>query len=539
MKLSELINKFDKLDKEDVANGKQVLTPDQAFIFRDVFKRYNTKDRYGVLDAKSGSGKTTLIRVMIKYAQTNSIKIAVTASTGKAASALEGRTIHSYLGLKMVQNDDAETKDDALKLKIDTDSIEDSPDILIIDEASMIGQTLFTAIDKARFNFVLFVLDSSQLPPVKEKKVVWSTIADIQYNLTKTLRAKDPRMMKLFEDFREYKEGNIQNLNLFDYVNGDNIVAIDYEDMDYIPANSECCVVGYRNKLVEYICDTVTAPNHSLYNLNTGITVTRMSATSQSPESNGFYKRDFVQEIAYYNGEDVSIEKLDKETQQLVSKGWCIHNNRKLSLNKNKTGITISALLNTPVLYGASEPRDDKTYLGFPHNDIVSKCTLACIDNEEYVLLWDKSEEEYNQILDHFFKQLSPFLKFKRAIKSYRKNHNADINILPRYIQDALRSMSRPEFENWYAETEEGVRTKNAWKDFLSAKSVVSARYTTSRTIFKAQGISVPAVVITNDSFYGASLAAEYVAVTRGKQGLILVSNVPDKWKGKDEDEFE
>jgi subfamily B ATP-binding cassette protein MsbA len=67
MKLSELINKFDKLDKEDVANGKQVLTPDQAFIFRDVFKRYNTSDRYGVLDAKSGSGKTTISSLLPRF----------------------------------------------------------------------------------------------------------------------------------------------------------------------------------------------------------------------------------------------------------------------------------------------------------------------------------------------------------------------------------------------------------------------------------------------------------------------------------------
>ena len=47
---------------------------------------------------------------------------------------------------------------------------------------------------------------------------------------------------------------------------------------------------------------------------------------------------------------------------------------------------------------------------------------------------------------------------------------------------------------------------KKRWADFLSVKSVVSARPTTSRTIHKAQGISVPAVVVTDMSFYGASL---------------------------------
>ena len=104
-----------------------------------------------------------------------------------------------------MQNNDAENRDDALQLSSDLSEELDMPNILIIDEASMVGQKIFSAIDKAQFPFVLFVLDSSQLPPVKEKKVDWRNITSLQYTLTKTLRAKDERLMQLFNDFREYK----------------------------------------------------------------------------------------------------------------------------------------------------------------------------------------------------------------------------------------------------------------------------------------------------------------------------------------------
>lgn len=533
MKLSELINKFDSLEKQEQLTGKQVLTKDQAFIFRDIFKNYSrTVERYAVLDAKSGSGKTTLIRAMIKYAKEKSIRLDVTASTGKAASALKGKTIHSYLGLKMVQNDSAETKDEALKLTSDIGDNVEIPDILIIDEASMVGKKIFSTIERASFPFVIFVLDSSQLPPVKEKKVDWSSITSLQYTLTKTLRAKDSRLMQLFDDFRAYKNGDIKDLNLMDYENGDNIVSIDFNDVDYIPANSECCAVGYRNKLVEYLVGGLTHKDHNIYNLNCGVSVTEMVATSDKPNEYGYYPRKFVNTQLYYNGEDVSIEKLNKVTEELVESGYSYYNGYKLSINKKKTGITVSAHNDCMVKYGAREPIESKKWIGFPLDKVIEKSTLACIDGKHFVLLWDDTEEEYNKILDYYFIQLSPHLRVMRKIQEYHKNRTADISMLNHDIRNKLTTLDRRDFHMWFEDTSETSTRKLRWKNYLSASSVISARFTTSRTIHKSQGISVPAVVITDSSFYGASLDAQYVAVTRMKHGLILVKNIPDTWKG-------
>ncbi len=537
--LSHYVKYFDEIDRQQTAGQANNLTPDQAAIFRDIFATYKDSSvRFAVLDAKSGSGKTTLIRAMQKYAKTNKINIAVTASTGKAASALGGSTIHSYMGLSMAQNDEATSKDDALKLT-SSDADIDYPDILIIDESSMVGQKIFSEIDKRRFDYVLFVLDSSQLPPVKEKKVEWQNITFKQYTLTKTLRAKDPRMMKFFEDFRKYKNGEIEDLDLNDYVNDDNIVSIDYKDLDFMPKNTESCIVGYRNRLVEHLVDKTTHKDHDMYNLNIGVTATMMIASDDVPNHNGYFNRTFENELMYYNGEDVKITKLTETTQVLVEKGWTRYNNFNLSIGASKKGITCTDK-SKQVPYGAKESPKPKQYLKFPPDDVLEHCTLAIIDDSVFVLLWDNSEEELNRVLDSYFQKLLPHLKIVQAIKKYWKTK--EISSVDYEVKKNIQSMKKKDFNEWFKSTpESSVRTKR-WADFLSAKSVISARHTTARTVHKSQGISVPCVVITDQSFFGASLAAQYVAATRGKHGIVLVENTPNTWNNKskntEEDDF-
>lgn len=541
MKLSDYVQKFDNMEKELQASTVNKLTKDQSNIFRDIFATFRDKNvRYAVLDAPSGTGKTTLIRAMQKWSETNSINIVVTASTGKASSALNGQTIHSFMGMRMVANDTASSKDEALQLSSSKIEFAEDVDILIIDEASMIGKKLFAEIDKAHFNYVLFVLDSSQLPPVKEQKVEWSNVADRQYRLTQTLRAREPRMLKLFEDFREYKLGNIETLDLEDYVNGENIVAIDYKDMDKLPANTESCIVAYRNKLVEHFVEKTTSDDHTMYNLNRGVIVTEMVSTSDTPNEQGFFDRAFKQVSCYYNGEDVEIIKLNEVTQHLVANKVATYNNFRLSINKKETGITI-VNTNYKIPYGAKESPEPKFFLGFPKNEILEHCTLVMINKKYFVLMWDKTEDEFEEMLDYYFSKLAPYLKTMRAIKAYRKKPSMDtLHDVPVYLRVNLRNMNSQEFGDWFENQQESTLRKLAWADFLKASSVVSARPTTSRTIHKAQGISIPCVIISDESFFGASKSSQYVAVTRGKHGLVLVKNTPSGWKHnqKEEDEL-
>ena len=540
MKLSELVTKFENMDIS-VSGGSQTLTDDQAYIFRDIIKTYKNR-KYALLDARSGSGKTTLIRALQKYCSQQDIRLVVTASTGKASSALGGQTIHKYLDLKMVINEDAEKKEDALILSAKNDSDRIVPDILIIDEASMIGEKLLKSIKSANFPFVFFVMDSEQLPPVKEKKVDWGKIVDVTYTLTKTLRAKDPKLTKLFDDFKAFKDSGEKTFDLMSYINQENIVKIDWSDCDFIPRNSQCTVVGYRNALVEYLADKLTTKFHNMYCLNTGITETRMVADLDAPLNNGYYKRDFKDVQVLYNGEDVKIDILRNETEQLVKYGFCKFNGYTLSLNKNKTGITVSTHQSSTIEPYAKESSDDKCYISFPPDDVLEYTTLACVNDKHFILFWDGTEDEFNNVLEDKFKRLFPYLKTQKTCKTYYKNFDKlAIQCLDYDIQDALiENRSYKDFLNWYQGHRDTSERSSRWKDYLSTNKIVSARVTTARSVHKSQGMSIPCIVITDQSFYGASLSAQYVALTRGKHGVILIENTPEDWKNKDKgDEYD
>ena len=54
------------------------------------------------LTGPAGSGKTFLLNQYIKYLKRKNIGVAVTASTGIAATHLNGQTIHSWSGLRRI-----------------------------------------------------------------------------------------------------------------------------------------------------------------------------------------------------------------------------------------------------------------------------------------------------------------------------------------------------------------------------------------------------------------------------------------------------
>lgn len=533
MKLSELIKKFESMDNEELG-GKRILTEDQAYIFKDIIANYK-KAKYAVLDARSGSGKTTLIRALQNYCNQQDIRLVVTASTGKAASSLGGQTIHSFLGLRMEANDNAEKVEDALQLTVKENNDNIIPDILIIDEASMIGEKLLKAIKNANFPFVFFVMDSEQLPPVKEKKVEWDKVADLKYTLTKTLRAKEPEMVRLFNDFKSYKEGNIKDFNLDDYVNNKNIIKINWNECDYIPRNSQCTAVGYRNALVEYLVENLTQDGHNLYCLNSGIIETRMTVDEeQKLNSNGYYVRKFKDVPIFYNGEDVKIDLLQKETKILATMGYVKYKGYSISMNSKKNGLIVSSHESCSIYPPAKEPLEDKIYISFPPDDVLEYTTLACVNDKHFILLWDNSEDEFNNILSEKFNRLLPRLKVLKSVKNwYKKFDELSISNLDGEIQYALKNNKYKEFMEWFSGHWESIERKQRWADFLSTNKIVSARKTTARSIHKSQGLSIPSVVVTDQSFYGASLSAQYVALTRCKYGLILVENTPEDWKKK------
>lgn len=128
------------------------------------------------LTGEPGSGKTHTIREYIRYLQSAKVPVAVTASTGIAATHLSGVTLHSWSGIGVKK----------YLSKYDVDSIASTGRlarrigrtlVLIIDEVSMLDGQILTDIDRVCREVkqstqpfggmqVVFVGDFFQLPPV-------------------------------------------------------------------------------------------------------------------------------------------------------------------------------------------------------------------------------------------------------------------------------------------------------------------------------------------------------------------------------------
>lgn len=134
------------------------------------------------LTGEAGSGKTYLLNKYIKYLKDNNVAVAVTASTGIAATHLQGATIHSWSGMGVR---DYLTKKDLEKL-LDNKRIKRNykkTKVVIIDEVSMLHQQQLDMLDAiARyirdsdevFGGLQVVLcgDFFQLPPVSSLSLV-------------------------------------------------------------------------------------------------------------------------------------------------------------------------------------------------------------------------------------------------------------------------------------------------------------------------------------------------------------------------------
>lgn len=150
----------------NILNNKQLEALHNVKIGKNIF-----------ITGSGGSGKSTCLKSIINRAQENDINLGVTASTGAAAFLINGRTIHSFLGIGL-------GNDTALKLASKTLATNElvytrisTLKILIIDEISMISAELFKKISEylciikknnKPFGGIQIVLsgDFCQLPPI-------------------------------------------------------------------------------------------------------------------------------------------------------------------------------------------------------------------------------------------------------------------------------------------------------------------------------------------------------------------------------------
>jgi ATP-dependent exoDNAse (exonuclease V) alpha subunit len=172
------------------------------------------------LTGAAGSGKTHVLNTFVQYARSRGKKVAVTASTGLAATHLGGSTIHSWAGIGI--HDDIKPRYVSDMPKSRKEQIKKAH-ILIIDEVSMLHDFRLDMVDmvcqkiresEAPFGGLQVILcgDFFQLPPVNRSDsreggfivgaTSWDMLAPVICYLDEQHRQADDLLLEILTALR-------------------------------------------------------------------------------------------------------------------------------------------------------------------------------------------------------------------------------------------------------------------------------------------------------------------------------------------------
>ena len=215
-------------DTEVLDRPEVVLTPHQQAAY-DLLQAFalGQGERRGMatLVGYAGTGKTTLVGKLVRYLQTAldddgepvfAGRLAIAAPTNKAVAVLAAKigaggdvhaaSIHSLLGLKLVEQENG----DAKCLPDGEPSLHEF-NLVIVDECSMVGDDLFQhAVQHRDACRILWVGDSAQLPPVGDDELSPTfSIVDYKVMLSEVVRqAAGNPIIALSMRIREWIERN-------------------------------------------------------------------------------------------------------------------------------------------------------------------------------------------------------------------------------------------------------------------------------------------------------------------------------------------
>lgn len=173
------------------------------------------------LTGAPGAGKTYVLNQYTQYLREHDIPVAITASTGIAATHIGGVTIHSWSGIGVRQNiTDYEV--DELEGKKYLWSRYEKTKVLIIDEISMLSADLLDSVNKVCKGFrrnelpfgglqVVLVGDFFQLPPISKKgedakfafeSKSWNEMNPLVAYITEQHRQEDDTLLSVLDRIR-------------------------------------------------------------------------------------------------------------------------------------------------------------------------------------------------------------------------------------------------------------------------------------------------------------------------------------------------
>jgi len=239
------------------------------------------------LTGGAGVGKTTITKQVIQHYEEHHKKIAKLASTGMAATLFEGQTLHSFFELGIASNLYELEQNKKLTITNKLKKLLLSIDIIVIDEISMVSDTLFEMIvfrlKQANFMGSLLVVgDFLQLPPITRYNQTvrfafeapsWQELQFQTIELTHIYRTNDKNFIELLHHIRFGKiDTNLihqlnqfikpipQNLNHFTFLFGKNVSASlhNTQQLAFIENElfiKEAQIVKHLKSIKDYECE--------------------------------------------------------------------------------------------------------------------------------------------------------------------------------------------------------------------------------------------------------------------------------------------
>jgi len=230
------------------------LSSDQRKALEKLQSFLESDERVFILQGYAGSGKTTLLKGFVEYLQSLEKKYQLMAPTGRAAKIIRDKTnkaattihhgIYNFARLESIQAENEDVEEQSYHYIFPINTINESDNILIIDEASMISSKeskhelfsfgtgfllndllTYASINTSK-NKIIFVGDPAQLPPVGDNKSMAldpyyfknELQLDVQIaELTEVVRQNDNLILKNSEKIRNLIFSKKRSELMFDY----------------------------------------------------------------------------------------------------------------------------------------------------------------------------------------------------------------------------------------------------------------------------------------------------------------------------------
>jgi len=290
------------------------------------------------LTGPAGSGKTHVLNKFVRDARVDGKSVAVTASTGLAATHLGGSTVHSWAGIGIADQLGKRTVAEMSKSRIDQIG---KADILVIDEVSMLHDFRLDMIDQVcqqvradstPFGGLQVVLsgDLYQLPPVNRhdsrqggfvtSSEAWENLDPTICYLEEQYRQDDDQLLEILTALRD----NDLRRRHVDSLLSRKVVRTPFDEPITELYTKNINVDSVNNAKLE----AMKGELHEYDTTNTGRkgAVESLKRSCLAPETLSLKKGAFVmfvknsQDKKYVNGTLGTVESFDKDTDYPVVK---------------------------------------------------------------------------------------------------------------------------------------------------------------------------------------------------------------------------